>query len=138
MKKIIFLLFAMITFASIAPTSKAHAQANFTYTASNPTGAFTNTALDTMYYTTAQSYGVVTIQPIFTRLTGTMAGTAVLYYSVGGSTYYPTGDTLTMSNAATNTTVWNKASAARYWRIIRSGATTVTGTSAAKISGGGN
>lgn len=47
------------------------------------------------------------------------------------TTSNPTG---AFTNTATNTTVWNKASSARYWRIIRSGATTVTGTSAAKIS----
>jgi len=85
-----------------------------------------------MNYNMSKGYTDVTIQPVFTRATGTMAGTAILSYSVNGVNYVNT-DTLTMTNAVINTTVWNKHTAARYWRIIRSGATTVTGTSAAKI-----
>lgn len=127
MKRIIGILILCLTITA------ASAQSAFKYTTSNPTGAFTNTAVDTMNYTCTASYNLVTIQPVFTRATGTMAGTAILSYSVNGTNYVNT-DTLTMTNAATNTTVWNKASSARYWRIIRSGATTVTGTSAAKIS----
>lgn len=127
MKRILSILFLCALFYT------GSAQSSFRYTASNPTGAFTNTAIDTMTYTTTASYQVVTIQPVFTRATGTMAGTAILAYSVNGTNYVNT-DTLTMTNAATNSTVWNKITAARYWRIIRSGATTVTGTSAAKIS----
>lgn len=128
MKKIILLAMVALLFSV-----GTQAQTAFSYTATNPTGAFTNTAADTMNYTLSKSYHLVTIQPVFTRATGTMAGTAILSCSVGGTTWFNT-DTLTMSNAATNTTVWNKISAARYWRIIRSGATTVTGTSAAKLS----
>lgn len=111
----------------------ANAQTAFTYTTTTPTGAILNTSVDTMSYAMAKPYSVVSIQPVFTRATGTMAGTAILSYSVNG-TNYVNSDTLTLSNAATNTTVWTKNVAARYWRIIRSGATTVTGTSAAKIS----
>lgn len=127
MKKILCLLaLTMVFFA-------ADAQTAFRYTTANPTGAYTNTAVDTMTYTLAKSYSKVTIQPVITRATGTQAGTAILACSVNGTNYVNT-DTLTFTNAATNTTVWEKASAARYWRIIRSGATTVTGTSAAKLS----
>jgi len=131
MRKLIFILVCGLF--SITAT----AQTPFKYTTANPTGAFTNTAADTMNYTLAKSYSLIAIQPVITRATGTMAGTAILSYSVNGTQFVNT-DTLTMTNAATNTTVWNKTSAARYWRIIRSGATTVTGTSAAKISVVGN
>jgi len=129
MKKIIMILTLC---ASVFITK---AQTAFNYTASNPTGAYTNTAADTMTYALARPYSLISIQPVITRATGTQAGTAILSYSVSGvaGTYVDT-DTLTLTNAATNTTVWNKVSAARYWRIIRSGATTVTGTSAAKLS----
>lgn len=128
MKKIISLLICAVLL-----TVAVNAQTAFRYTTSNPTGAFTNTAADTMTYTLAKSYSHITIVPVITRATGTMAGTVILSCSVDGTTYNNT-DTLTTTNAATNTTVWEKTSAARYWRIIRSGATTVTGTSAAKIS----
>lgn len=111
-----------------------NAQSAFKYTTANPTGAFTNAALDTMTYTLKKSYKLISIQPVFTRATGTMAGTAILAKSVNGTSWVNT-DTLTLTNAATSTpTVWEKVSAAKYWRIIRSGATTVTGTSAATIS----
>lgn len=128
MKKILIILLCMALF-----TVGASAQGSFKYTTSNPTGAILNTSVDTMTYTLAKSNSLVSIQPKFTRPTGTMAGTAILAYSVDGSNYVNT-DTLTLTNAATNTTVWNKTSAARYWRIIRSGATTVTGISSATIS----
>ncbi len=123
-------LLCLIALAAVFTTSKA--QTAFKYTATNPTGAILNTSVDTMNYSMLKGYRLVTIQPVFTRATGTMAGTAILSYSVNG-TNFVNSDTLTLTNAATNTIVWNKVTAARYWRIIRSGATTVTGTSAAKI-----
>lgn len=129
MKKIIFLIAFTVALFGV----KTEAQTAFNYTATNPTGAILNTSVDTMTFTVSKSYSMISIQPVITRATGTMAGTAILAYSVNG-TNYVNSDTLTLSNAATNTTVWNKVSAARYWRIIRSGATTVTGTSAAKLS----
>lgn len=128
MKKVI--LFLCLTVAGFV----TQAQSAFTYTASNPTGSFTNAAADTMYYTTSTAYGIVTVQPVFTKTSGTMAGTATLAYSVNGTNWVASGSTLTLTDVTTNSTVWNVTSAARYWRIIRNGATTVTGTSAAKIS----
>ena len=128
MKKIISFLLC-ITLLTVA----AEAQTAFRYTTANPTGAFVNTAVDTMYFNLAKPYSHVSIVPVFIRATGTMAGTAILSCSVDGTTYVNT-DTLTMTNAATNSVLWEKVSSCRYWRIIRSGATTVTGTSAAKLS----
>lgn len=78
---------------------------------------------------------VVSIQPVITKATGTMAGVARLYGSVNGSNYILTGDTLALTNQTTNTGVWKlTAPAWVYYRIIVSGATTVTGTAAAKIA----
>lgn len=111
----------------------SQAQASFTQTASNPTGAITNTSVDTMTYTLTRAYTVVSIQPVVTKATGTMAGWAVLDYSINGSSWYVGTDTLSLSNATTNTIVWNKAIAARYLRIRVGGATTVTGTCTAKV-----
>ena len=111
----------------------AHSQTAFSHTASNPTGAILNTSADTMNYNLQKGYNLLSIQPVITKATGTMAGTTVLYYSVDGTNWVTTGDSQTNTNVTTNTTVWNKTSAARYWRIITSGATTVTATTAAKI-----
>lgn len=128
MKKILSILFfSMLIFTAV------NAQSAFSHTTSNPTGAILNTSADTMTYSMQKGYSLVSIQPVITKATGTMAGTSVLYYSVNGTNWVATGDTMTNTNVTTNTTVWNKSSSAKYWRIITSGATTVTGTTAAKL-----
>lgn len=109
------------------------AQSAFSHTTTNSTGAILNTSIDTMTYHLTQSYDHIAIQPVITKATGTMAGTSILAFSVNGTNYVNT-DTMTNANAATNTTIWNKITAAKYIRIITSGATTVTGTTAAKVS----
>lgn len=128
MKKIMFLLFF-----SIIAFQFSQAQVAFSQTASNATGAITNTSVDTMTYSAIRSYNLVSIQPVVTKATGTMAGWAVLDYSIDGTNWYVGTDTLSLTNITTNTIVWNKATSARYYRIRVGGATTVTGTCTAKI-----
>lgn len=108
-------------------------QSAFRQTVSNPTGAITNTGIDSMYFTLPGVFKLVSIQPLITKATGTMAGTAILSYSVNGSNYV-SSDTLTLGNSTVNTVVWNKSTAAKYFRIITGGATTVTALVSAKIS----
>lgn len=132
MKKILSVLFIAITMLFAATETKA--QTAFSQTASNSTGAITNTSVDTMTYTLARSYANIAIQPVVTKASGTMAGWAVLDYSVNGTNWYVGTDSLTLANQTTNTIVWNKVTAARYFRVRVGGATTVTGTAAAKIS----
>lgn len=130
MKKIILLsLFVGLIFSV-----RAQSAGTFSQTASNPTGAITNTSVDTMTYTLTRSYTVVSISPVVTKATGTMAGWSVLDYSVDGSHWKIGTDTLYLSDQTTNTTVWDKQTAARYLRIRTGGATTVTGTVSAKVS----
>lgn len=128
MKKVMFILGICLLFGV-----SAFCQSSFKNTSSNPNGTLTNTGADTCYYRTTQSYSVITIQPVITKASGTMAGTSILAYSVDGVNYV-NSDTLTNSNVTVNTTVWDKQSAARYWRIITSGATTVSATVEAYIS----
>lgn len=128
MKKIFSLLLCFMLFFTVS-----QAQTAFSHTVSNPTGAILDNSVDTMTYSMQKGYASVAIQPVITRATGTMAGTSVLYNSVNGTNWVATGDTLTNANQATNTTIWHKTVPARYWRIITSGATNVTGTTAAKI-----
>lgn len=123
----------MILLCSIAFVS-VKAQYSFSHTASNPTGAITNTSVDTATYTLNRVYKVITIQPKVTRATGTMTGWAVLDYSADGTNWAIGTDTMTLANAASNFTIWNKSTAARYFRIRSGGATTVTGTTSHKIS----
>ncbi len=112
------------------------AQGNFSHTTSNSTGAVVNTGIDTSTYTLYKSYTHVAVQPKVTKVSGTVAGTSILYYSVDGSNWIATGDTLTNTNQTTNTTIWNKISAARYWQIRTTGSGTMSATTAHKIAAG--
>jgi hypothetical protein len=128
MKKILFLsMLVSFSFAGICQS--------FRHTASNPTGAILNASADTMSFSTANAYSIVGIQPVITKATGTMAGTSVLQGSLDGANYVAI-DTLTNSNITVNSTVWTLSNPVyTYYRIITSGATTVTGTTAAKFIG---
>jgi hypothetical protein len=132
MKKIIFLLSFIIgtclaSQAQIYPFKSARS-------VTSKTNSFTNTAADTLDAFTVRVPAVATIQSTVTRATGTMAGKVYLYYAIDANKSYVLCDSASLSNAATNTTYFTKSIAAPYWRIIRNGATTVTGTSTAKIS----
>lgn len=129
MKKIIFI--ALLFLTTIAFETKA--QTSFKQTVSNPTGVIVNTASDTMNLTLSQGYKSYSIQPIVVRNSGTAAGTATLYASLDGVNYVATGDTYTLTNVATNTTLWTVSKPAKYLRIIVGGATTVNATCSAKF-----
>jgi hypothetical protein len=105
-----------------------------TGTSATYSNSFTNTAADTLDVSLGRVPALVTVKSTVTRATGTMAGKVYLYYATDVAKSYVLIDSATLSNAATNTSYFSKSIAAPYWRIIRNGATTVTGTSAAKIS----
>ena len=114
------------------------AQVSFNHTTGNVKDTIVNTSIDTLSLTLSYSYNTVSIQPVVKKDTGTMEGTSVLYKSVNGTNWVATGDTLTLTNVTTNTAVWEKVSPCRYWRIITGGATTVTGSVAAKLQNSRN
>lgn len=119
---------------SLSIAISSNAQYPFSHSTSNPTGAITNTSVDTSTFTLTRSYGIVTIQPTVTKASGTMTGWSVLEYSTTGTNWVLTGDTLSLGNTTNNSTIWNKTTAAQYWRIRTGGATSVAGTTAHKIS----
>lgn len=132
MKK--FLIFILgVSLLAIAP--KSEAQVKMTKTASNPTGAITNAGIDTSTYSLTKGYDRILFSMTYTRATGTGAGTAILEYKIGASDNYKAdaGDTLTVTNVASQTLYWNKTNTARHWRIRVGGATTVTATVVAKL-----
>lgn len=133
MKKILGLLVILSLFAI-----PADAQVQFQKTAYNPTGAITDTNVDTSSIVLTRGYRSVAIQPIITRATGTMAGTAILACSSTGTAgSWVNTDTLTLTNAATSTpTIWTKTQPVKYWRVIRSGGTTVTGSTKVYLTPG--
>lgn len=133
MKKIIFLLLFSVTAVAIS-----QGQVAFNQTVSNPTGAISNTGIDTMTYTLSKGYSRLLVGMTYTRSANTAAGTVILEYRTSTSDNYvaDAGDTLTITNAASKTYYWNKTVPARFWRIRVGGATTVTATVAAKLQEG--
>jgi hypothetical protein len=131
--KKIFLLIASVALITIGASAQS---ATFSQTASNPTGAYSNTGLDTVTVTLTNYFKTVSIQPVATKVSGTMAGTAVLYASVDGTNFVATGDTLTCTNVAVNTAIWSKTDPAILkYRIIFTGSGTMAATAAAKLFG---
>lgn len=120
-------------FAGMLTCAISFGQYSFRQTTSNPSGTVTNTGVDTMTYALSASYQTVTIQPLLTKTSGTIAGTSVLQISVNGTNYVST-DTLTNTNIANSTAVWNKFTAARYFRILVTGSGTMVGVASAKLS----
>lgn len=127
MKKIVILLLVALSFGSVV----IHAQGvAFDKTASNPTGAISNAGIDTGTIHLTKGYPRLLFSTTYTRSANTAAGTAILEYRIHTSDNWTSdaGDTLTITNAASKTYVWNKTVTARYWRIRVGGATTVTAT----------
>ena len=77
--------------------------------------------------TLTAGYEGVVIQPVITKLSGTVAGTVVLYESLDGTNYKSTGDTLTLANATTNTVVWKKTSPIPvYYKLTQGGGSSMS------------
>lgn len=128
--------FLFTVFALLLAISTVKAQVSLVQTASNPNGAITNTSSDTMAYvfSAAKLYSVVAIQPVVTKASGTMAGTAYLYGSIDGVNYVLL-DSLTLTNVTTNTVVWKQTNSPyKSFRVVVGGATTVTATVSGKIA----
>jgi len=131
MKKIAILIFS----ALFVFLSESKAQVSFNQTKSNPSGAISNSSIDTMTISLTKGYSRVLIGMTYARSANTAGGTAILEYRISSTENYKSdaGDTLTVSNVATQTLYWNKTNPARDWRIRVGGATTVTATAAAKL-----
>jgi hypothetical protein len=123
-----FLLLAGLT---LLMGVNAHAQSRMTASADTNTNAMTSTHIATLSGD-AMTYDVLTIQVVGTKVSGTVAGTAVLYGSVDGVNYQAIGtDTLTLANTATNSYIWTlDKTRYKYYRV--SVATTGTQVSAWK------
>lgn len=86
-----------------------------------------NTTAVNKTITLTAGYSGVAIQPVVTKLSGTVAGSAILYESIDGTNYKSTGDTLTFSDQTTNTVIWRKTSPIPvYYKITTTGSGTMT------------
>lgn len=70
----------------------------------------TDTGTDFVVQQVTGTYKNVSIQATFTKVSGTIAGTGILYGSIDGTNYVSlsgaVGDTLAMTNVAINTKIW--------------------------------
>lgn len=128
------LFLALVVLMSMYVT--ANAQVSMNQTVSNPTGSISGAGADTLSYTLSHSYQNVSIQFLVTKTSGTVAGTAVLSQSVDGVNYV-TLSTTTLTDISKNTAVWTNSTAARYFRVIVSGGTSLVETATAKLSASG-
>lgn len=75
------------------------------------TGALTVTK----YLTLQGGYNSVSIAPVVTKVSGTIAGKVYIAGTIDGTNYSAALDSLTLSNVTTNHTIW-KISGNPYWK----------------------
>jgi hypothetical protein len=128
MKKILFIM-ALTAFGFVANAQLI----TFSHTATNPNGTVTNTGTDTMNASIPGYAAALGIQLAVTKTSGTVAGIARLYGSIDGTNYIATGDTLTLTDVATNSVIWTKSTPVYVnYRIRTTGSGTMVATTSAK------
>lgn len=110
----------------------AHGQAVFSHTKSNPTGAVVNTGADTSSAQLGGLYETLLISPVVTKVSGTVAGKAILQVSINGGAgtwSSPTGDTLTLADQAVNFANFKlPKDPFLFYRVITTGTGTMSAT----------
>jgi len=87
-----------------------------------------NTGSCSKIITATAGYNAIAIQPVFTKGTGTIGGTSILYGSLDGVNYVATGDTLTMTNQTTNTAIFVHATTPYcFYKLVTTGTGTMNG-----------
>lgn len=99
---------------------------------SNTTDTVANTDTKYMYVTVTASHENVSIQPVITKVSGTVAGTYFVQGSLDGTNYVSNivaSDSVTATNVTTNTVVWVLDSKAyKYYRVGYTGSGTMNAT----------
>lgn len=89
-----------------------------------------NTGSVSKTFKATAGYSAVGVQPVVTKISGTVGGSAILYYSLDGTNFTSTGDTLTLANVATNSKVFGHITTPGvYYKVIATG----TGTMSAQL-----
>lgn len=124
MKK--FLFFIMVVALSFVATSNVQAQTGSKMTVA-VADTLTNADTTSKVLQVTGGFSSLAIQPIVKRLSGTAAGTVVLYGSIDGVNYVSTGDTLSLTNQVTNTAIWNiGVPAYSYYKVVAISSGTVS------------
>lgn len=126
MKKLVYLLLSAV----LLMATQSQAQVYQSTLAAGDTVVDAGTAAKVINIT--GDYKGVVFNPIFTKISGTVAGTIKLQGSLDGSTYTDVASqTFTATNIATGQTLWYvTAPLARYYKITWTG----TGTMSAVLS----
>jgi adenylyl- and sulfurtransferase ThiI len=126
MKKLVYVLLSTI----LLMATQSQAQVYSSTLAAGDTVVDAGTAAKVINIT--GDYKGVVFNPVFTKISGTVAGTIKLQGSLDGSTYTDVASqTLTATNIATGQTLWYvTAPLARYYKITWTG----TGTMSAVLS----
>jgi hypothetical protein len=103
MKKVFLILLVSIAFL----TSNAQKATVFPLVSAD---SLSNTDTVNKVIILSAGYSGIAIQPIVTKVSGTAAGSVVLYESLDGTNYKSTGDTLSLTNVATQHVIWKKTS----------------------------
>ena len=121
MKKILFLASLVIGFVSMASAQRATLMPLVAGDTIVNTGAVTKT------FTASAGYSALGVQPVVTKISGTVGGTLFLYQSLNGSDYVKSGDSLNLANVATNTVFWSHQTVPGvYYRVIATGTGTMS------------
>lgn len=127
MKK--FILIAILGLFSFAADAQV---TNMVSRYSNTTDTVANTDTKYMYVTVTASHENVSIQPVITKVSGTVAGTYFVQGSLDGTNYVSNivaSDSVTATNVTTNTVVWVLDSKAyKYYRVGYTGSGTMNAT----------
>lgn len=107
MKRLFFFFVMLISLSSITSQSQAQRASLFPLVSAD---SLTNADTLSKVITMTAGYSGVAIQPVITKVSGTAAGTVVLLESLDGTNYKSTGDTLTLTNVTTQSTIWKKTS----------------------------
>lgn len=111
-------------------------------TTGNATDTVVNTSAETLTKQISGSYGEVTVQVLVTKISGTVAGTVLIYGSLDGTTYTrlnnlgqpSANDTCTNTDVATQSWIWALGTSKYlYYRVTVTGSGTMTARVAAKI-----
>lgn len=124
MKK--FLFFLMVALFSLIASSDVQAQRGTKLTVVSA-DTLSNTDTTAKIIAVTGGFSTLAIQPVVTRLSGTAAGEVKLYGSIDGVNYVATGDTLTLSNQVTNTTLWKiGVPSYSYYKVVATSSGTVS------------
>lgn len=125
MKKL-FLLAILFAIASIGSAQVTPMTSIYNH----PTDTVTNAGINFVYATSLNSQSNLSVQPVITKISGTIAGTYYLQGSLDGVNYLSiVGDSTVATNVTTNTKVWFLATKYfKYYRIGYTGTGTMSGT----------